>query len=328
MKDSTTPAKAGIPARYLNPRGGFDLERLKAEASITAVASERTELKRIGGEQVGLCPLHQEDTPSFHVNEGKGVYHCFGCSAGGDVVDLFSRLHGTDFLETCTCIAGSERRSIPAMQPEEQAVRRVLARRRAGEEWRNASAIEGTPAEAYLLSRGVSASVPGSVRFAKVPRFWRDDGSEGPRLPAMIAAVQDENNRVAGIHRTFIDREGRKFRFGQPRLALGRVRGCAVRLGPIVPRIMVCSGIEDGLALRLMLPGATVWVTPGDANLPHIRLPRGIWHVTVCGDADESGRAAVAATRQALGAKGIATDELFPRAGCKDFNEEWLLLHA
>lgn len=308
---SSTPASAGIPQRYLSPRGGIDVDRLKAEASIVAVASEHTDLKLVGAEQVGLCPLHAEHTPSFHVNENKGLYHCFGCSAGGDTIDLFSRLNQTGFVESCACLAGSEPRSARTVSPEEEAVRRVLARQRAVEEWRRAICIEGTPAEKYLTSRGVGSGIPGSLRYGEVPRFWRDDGREGPRQPAMIAAVQDVDGRVTGIHRTFVDREGRKARFGEPRLALGRVRGGAVRLGPVTSRVMLGSGLEDGLALRAMFPGATVWVAPGDANLPQVRLPRGICHVTVCGDADQSGRAAVAATRAALGRKGIATDELY-----------------
>ncbi len=322
------PARAGIPRRLLNDRGGVDIERLKAEVSITAVAAQATDLKPVGGEMRGLCPLHDENTASFHVNETKGVYNCFGCGAGGDVVDLFSRLHRVGFVEACTCLAGSEAQPMRTIPPEDEAVRKVLARRRAAEEWRRAGPIEGTYAETYLLTRGVGSGVPGSLRFGTVPRFWHDDGREGVRHPAMVAALQDENGKVVGVHRTFVDRDGRKVRRGEPRLALGRVRGCAVRLGPVAPRIMLCSGIEDGLALRMMFPGATIWVTPGDANMPHVRMPRGIWHVTVCGDADAPGIAAVAATRAALAAKGIQTDELFPRAGTKDFNEEWLLLHA
>lgn len=330
MKDTNVirPVRTGIPERLLNDRGRVDVERLKAEVSITAVASEATVLKPVGAEMRGLCPLHDENTPSFHVNEGKGAYNCFGCGAGGDVVDLFSRLHRVGFVEACTCLAGAESRPLHAITPTNEAVRKVLARRRATEEWRRAILIEGTFAETYLLARGVGTGVPGSLRYGTVPRFWHEDGREGVRHPAMIAALQDENGKVVGIHRTFVDRGGRKSRRGEPRLALGRVRGCAVRLGPIAPRIMLCSGIEDGLALRMMFPGATVWVTPGDANMPHVRLPRGIWHTTVCGDADESGVAAVAATREALGGKGIQTDGLLPRARSKDFNEEWLALHA
>ena len=329
MKDANVvePAKAGIPRHLLNERGGVDVERLKAEVSITAVAAETTDLKKAGGELRGLCPLHDENTPSFHVNEGKGVYNCFGCGAGGDVVDLFSRLNQVGFVEACTCLVGSAPSPVRTISPEDEAARKVLARCRAAEEWRRAEPIEGTFAETYLLTRGVGSGVPGSLRYGMVPRFWHDDGREGPRYPAMIAALQDENGRISGIHRTFVDRDGRKLRRGEPRLALGRVRGCAVRLGPVAPRLMLCSGIEDGLALRLMFPGASVWVTPGDANMPHVRLPRGIWHVTVCGDADASGTAAVAATRKALGRRGFQTDELLPKAG-KDFNEEWLALHA
>ena len=328
MSERRAPTGIGMDQRYARADGTIDVERLRRETSIAAVARGATDLKRCGAELRGLCPIHDEDTPSFHVNDAKGLYHCFGCGAGGDAIDLFGRLNDTGFVESCAALAGRGHSPSAGADPEKVAVERVLARRRAFEEWRRAKPIEGTPAETYLLSRGVGTGVPGSIRFSMVPRFWHDDGREGVRHPAMVAAVQDVDGRVVGIHRTFVDREGRKARRGEPRLALGRVRSCAIRLGPIAPQIMVATGIEDGLALRLMFPGATVWVTPGDANLPHLRPPRGVRRVVLCGDDDASGRAAVAAARTALAAMGVETDELFPRAGVKDFNEEWLVVHV
>lgn len=327
MTNGVTPAIAGIPDKYRTSDGNIDVARLKADVSIVSIAAEFTDLRKSGDEQVGLCPLHNESTASFHVNEGKGLYHCFGCGIGGDVIDLFSRLHHADFTNSCAGIVDAAPRQTLGKSEAQKSADRTLARRRAREEWHAARPIEGTPAETYLLSRGVGSNVPGSLRFSHVPRFWHDDGREGPRRPAMIAAVQDDSGGVTGIHRTFIDRDGRRVRTGQPRLALGRIRGCAIRLGPVAPRIMLASGIEDGLALRLMFPGASVWVAPGDANLAHVRFPWSIEHVTVCGDEDPSGRAAVAAAHIAFARRGIETDELFSKAG-KDFNEEWLLLHA
>ena len=75
MKDANVvePARAGIPRHLLNERGGVDVERLKAEVSITAVAAEATDLQNVGTELRGLCPLHDENTPSFHVNEGNRI---------------------------------------------------------------------------------------------------------------------------------------------------------------------------------------------------------------------------------------------------------------
>lgn len=328
MTDQKRDSHPKLPARMLRPDGSVDTGRLKAEASIAAVALHGTKLKRVGDEMQGLCPFHDERTPSFYVNEAKGTFYCHGCAVGGDVLDLYARLHDTDFLESCIALAGSDldhHRRDP--DPERDAVRRVLASRRATDEWRGAVSIEGTPAARYLSGRGVGEGVPGTIRFSRIPRFWQNDGSEGPRHPAMIAAAQDADGRVRGIQRTYVDEDGVRIGWAEPRLALGRMRGCALRLGPVSPRIMLAAATEDALSLRLMFPGATVWSAFGDANLAKVEFPSVVTEVVLCGDADGSGRAAVLAAHEAYRAKGIRTDELFPRAG-KDFNEEWMALHA
>lgn len=318
-----------MPGRYMTPTGSIDTGRLKSDISIVAIAGNATDLHRSGTEWRGLCPLHDERTPSFFVSEERQAWFCFGCGAGGDAIELDSRLHNRDFLEACAALADEPNVSggSHASTTQRRDQRRINVTR-ARQEWRDAISITGTPAESYLLSRHVHHDVPGSVRFSNVPRFWRDDGSEGPRLPAMIAAAQDRNGRVVGIQRTFLDRHGRKARFGEPRLALGRMRGSALRLGPVRAEIMLACATEDALALRLMFPGASVWSAFGDANLPHVALPPEVRNVTLCGDADAPGRAAVLAATEAYGAQGREVADLPPRGGAKDFNEEWLLLHA
>ena len=70
---------------------GF-IDDLKAQADIVQVIQEVVPLKQAGATFKGLCPFHQEKTPSFNVNRDKGFFHCFGCSAGGDVLK-FVELH-------------------------------------------------------------------------------------------------------------------------------------------------------------------------------------------------------------------------------------------
>ncbi|MCL6449562.1 MAG: hypothetical protein K6U04_15745 [Armatimonadetes bacterium] len=68
-------------------------ERVKQNVSIEQVISyylPKTELRRAGKNLVGLCPFHQERTPSFTVDREKNVFHCFGCGVGGDTVKLVS----------------------------------------------------------------------------------------------------------------------------------------------------------------------------------------------------------------------------------------------
>ena len=60
------------------------LTDLRAAIDIVEVVSERVPLKKAGKSWKGLCPFHGEKSASFHVDRDKGLYHCFGCGAGGD----------------------------------------------------------------------------------------------------------------------------------------------------------------------------------------------------------------------------------------------------
>ena len=64
---------------------GSFAERVKQQADIVRVIGEYVRLKKSGANFTGLCPFHQEKTPSFAVHPVKQIYHCFGCGAGGDV---------------------------------------------------------------------------------------------------------------------------------------------------------------------------------------------------------------------------------------------------
>jgi len=65
--------------------------------SITEIIGRYLDLKRAGKEWCGLCPFHNEKTPSFYVNEEKGVFNCFGCGEGGDVITFIQKIEQVDF---------------------------------------------------------------------------------------------------------------------------------------------------------------------------------------------------------------------------------------
>jgi hypothetical protein len=72
-------------------------EEIKRVTSLREVIAGSVELRKRGREWVGLCPFHTEKTPSFHVNEKKQVWHCWGCGAGGDVLSFVQRIEGLTF---------------------------------------------------------------------------------------------------------------------------------------------------------------------------------------------------------------------------------------
>ncbi|HKN39276.1 MAG TPA: CHC2 zinc finger domain-containing protein, partial [Acidimicrobiia bacterium] len=74
-----------------------DVARVREATNMVAVVSEHLALKRVGRRYQGLCPFHSEKTPSFSVNPELGLYHCFGCGAGGDAIRFVREIEHLDF---------------------------------------------------------------------------------------------------------------------------------------------------------------------------------------------------------------------------------------
>ena len=81
------------------------IAKLKRRADIAVVIQDHVLLKRAGATYTGLCPFHAEHTPSFHVEQRKGFFHCFGCGASGDVITFVQRQHNVDFDEAVRLLA-------------------------------------------------------------------------------------------------------------------------------------------------------------------------------------------------------------------------------
>ncbi|MBF6567258.1 MAG: DNA primase [Candidatus Binataceae bacterium] len=81
------------------------IEELRERASIIEVVGAHVRLKRAGRNHVGLCPFHNEKTPSFSVNAERGFFHCFGCGVGGSIFDFVMRIEGLTFPEAVESLA-------------------------------------------------------------------------------------------------------------------------------------------------------------------------------------------------------------------------------
>lgn len=82
------------------------IDELKSHANIVQIVQERVPLRRSGATWKGLCPFHGEKTPSFHVNDDKGFFHCFGCGVGGDVIKFVELFDKVSFPEAVRSLAG------------------------------------------------------------------------------------------------------------------------------------------------------------------------------------------------------------------------------
>lgn len=89
------------------------VQDLKSHADIVQIVQERVPLRRSGVAWKGLCPFHGEKTPSFQVNGEKGVFHCFGCGVGGDVIKFVELYDKITFPEAVRQLAARVGMTVP-----------------------------------------------------------------------------------------------------------------------------------------------------------------------------------------------------------------------
>lgn len=97
------------------------LEDIRVRVNLPEIVGKRVKLIRKGREHSGLCPFHNEKTPSFTVSEDKGFYHCFGCGAHGDVISFVMNTEGLSFPETVERLAAEAGLEVPVETPEARA---------------------------------------------------------------------------------------------------------------------------------------------------------------------------------------------------------------
>ena len=139
------------------------VEQLKSSIDIVRVVGEYVRLKRLGatGRYLGLCPFHQEKTPSFNVNQSKQFYKCFGCGVGGDAIKFVMEVDGLSFPEALKILA--DRNGIPMPQRHEfhdaeSRLRGALHEMHVlAADFYHAALMgpQGADARAYLTKRGV-----------------------------------------------------------------------------------------------------------------------------------------------------------------------------
>ncbi|GGM96664.1 DNA primase [Thermus composti] len=135
---------------------GEAVEAIKSRLSLKEVVSRYVVLKPAGrGRWKGLCPFHQEKTPSFYVDEEKGLFHCFGCKAGGDLIAFVERLEGLDFLGAVERLAEEAGLEI-TQKGKPQGKRELLDVLKLAQAYFLEGLRASKEAQAYLASRGLS----------------------------------------------------------------------------------------------------------------------------------------------------------------------------
>lgn len=154
--------------------------------------------------------------------------------------------------------------------------------------WKEARTIDGTIAEAYLRSRGITCDLPDTLRFHPSCRH-----PTSISMPAMVAIV--EGSERFAIHRTYLSAFGEgKAEITPAKAMLGKVAGGAVRLSTEGGKLVVCEGIETGLSLLsgLLRGPATVWAALSTSGMKGLTLPSEVGRLTIATDGDDAGRVA------------------------------------
>lgn len=316
------------------------LDQLRSRVTLSALIGRTVRLTKAGNEFKACCPFHNEKTPSFHVNDAKGFYHCFGCSAHGDAIRWMTDHQGLAFMDAVKELAAEAGMDVPAPDPHQaraaekrDSLHDVMA---AAQEWfvSQLAAPEGEAARAYLATRGFDAHTMQRFGFGFAPEGRQALKGALSRFPeAMLIEAglrivvddKDPYDRFRGrLMLPIEDTRGRVIAFGGRILAKGKTDAPKYLNSPDTPlfdkgrtlynlhraapaarqsgRMIVVEGYMDVIALAAA--GIAECVAPLGTALtePQIEM---LWrHVEtpiLCFDGDAAGqRAAMRAVTRAL----------------------------
>ncbi len=297
-----------------------------------------------GSYGVARCPSHEDKTPSLSVRDGDGGKLLTHCHAGCSPEAVWGALQDCGLVERAEHRPGSPRRRRQNPHPAVcdgrwQPPRSPLSTQdHALEFWRATQPASGTLAEDYLRGRGITIPIPPTVRYHPGLKHT----AMGLTFPGLVAAVCDVNRRVTGIQRIYLTLNGRRAPINKPKMALGALRGSAVRLAPTTDRVWLTEGVEDGLAVMQMM-SEPAWTVLGAGGFKTVELPDHIRQVILAPDGDDAGQAVIQEAARRLGGQGREVraaklpagkdwvdvlDDYEERAGILEFDFEEFCLDA
>lgn len=214
------------------------IESLREAIDMVDLVSGHTELKRAGTQFSGLCPFHDERSPSFSINPVEKLYYCFGCGEGGDAIKFAQKAENLEFPEAVEWLAErygitlETEQSDPAADARRKQLERLfeLLERTTGFYERHLwESVEGAKGLEYLRGRGFSDDVLKKFRVGFAPSAW-----DKVMMSALKTGFSEEELRLAGLGqksskgRGFYDRFRSRIMFPLSDLR-GRVRGYGAR---------------------------------------------------------------------------------------------------
>ena len=176
------------------------LQELKMRSDITDVVSSYVSLRRSGRNLVGLCPFHNEKTPSFNVYPENGSFYCFGCGVGGDVITFVRRIENLDYMEAVRFLAQRAGLQVPENQVDDGMAKlrtRILEINRETARFYHAVLVseQGAPGLSYLRNRALSMATirhfglgyAPSTRYMLVDHLAKKGYQEAEMVQANVA---------------------------------------------------------------------------------------------------------------------------------------------
>jgi DNA primase len=179
------------------------IERVKEAVDMVELVGARSDLRRVGSRWTGLCPFHDERTPSFSVSAENKLYHCFGCQESGDAIKFVQATEGLDFREAVEALAERYNVELKLDQEDPQAEERRRRRERLLKLVERATAYyervlwqspEAGRAREYLADRGLGDEVLRKFRVGYAPSAW-----DSVMLAAQQLGFSQEEIAAAGL---------------------------------------------------------------------------------------------------------------------------------
>jgi len=190
------------------------IEEIKSRVDIVELVSEYLTLKKAGRNYLGLCPFHQEKTPSFTVNREKQIFYCFGCGEGGNAISFLMKMANKSFPEALRQLADKTGVILPSRTLSQQDRQRETLREellrlntRAAQFYaRHLGASSGRKAREYLAKRSVADETVRVFRLGYAPEAWRAlvDDLDGAGLS--LKSAEQAGLVIAGKEGGYYDR--------------------------------------------------------------------------------------------------------------------------
>lgn len=191
------------------------IEEIKNRVDIVELASEYLTLKKAGRNFVGLCPFHQEKTPSFTVNREKQIFYCFGCGQGGNAITFLMKISGKSFPEAIKDLAQKTGVVLPPPRltskesRENESLREkitALNLRAAQHFARNLYSPAGKEARLYLQNRELTEDTIKQFRLGYAPDSWSSLADYIERSGVPLKLAEQAGLLIPGKEGKFYDR--------------------------------------------------------------------------------------------------------------------------